>query len=194
MSTGYSLSAVAYHKVLLHATKYAHSDICGLLLGPSGSTNVVDAIPLLHHWTALSPMMEAGLELAEVYAKTKGWDVLGFYEARKGMDENTISATGKQAALAIVKNNGGKGLVLVVDNTNIAVEDTPFIPYLPAGSNAFEPRIFSSIVTLADPSSCTAEHYKSLVKRKEHEKLSDFDDHLEGISKDWLRNDSVQIL
>jgi hypothetical protein len=62
----YSLSAQAYLKIFFHAAKHPQSSVNGVLLGkeePSGKINIVDAIPLLHHWTSLSPMMEIGLDL-----------------------------------------------------------------------------------------------------------------------------------
>lgn len=63
MAAAYNLSPLAYLKIILHAAKYPSSTCVGLLLGQVEGTNVhiVDAIPLLHHWSELSPMMEAGL-------------------------------------------------------------------------------------------------------------------------------------
>jgi hypothetical protein len=61
----YSLDSLAYLKVILHAAKYPASTVTGLLVGTvtANKVTVQDAIPLLHHWTPLSPMMEAGLQL-----------------------------------------------------------------------------------------------------------------------------------
>lgn len=63
--TSYSISPLAYLKVILHAAKYPSSTCVGLLVGTlsNNTVSVQDAIPLLHHWTELSPMMEAGLQL-----------------------------------------------------------------------------------------------------------------------------------
>jgi hypothetical protein len=52
--------------MLLHAAKYPHQNVNGVILGESLSTGEIQAvrtIPLLHHWTSLSPMMEIGLDL-----------------------------------------------------------------------------------------------------------------------------------
>jgi hypothetical protein len=62
----YSVSAPAYFKIFFHAAKHPQSSVNGVLVGkeePSGTISIVDAIPLLHHWTSLSPMMEIGLDL-----------------------------------------------------------------------------------------------------------------------------------
>jgi hypothetical protein len=56
----------AYLKIVFHAAKHPHLPVNGVLLGKISSSNVVvieDAIPLLHHWTSLSPMMEVSLDL-----------------------------------------------------------------------------------------------------------------------------------
>lgn len=63
----YTISHSAYLKIILHAAKYPHAQVSGLLLGyfgPGGSNVVVeDAVPLLHHWNALAPITEVGITL-----------------------------------------------------------------------------------------------------------------------------------
>ena len=64
------LSHQAYLSTILHASKHPHQPVNGVLLGSTsgGSEIVVErAIPLLHHWTTLSPMMEIGLELVRIW-------------------------------------------------------------------------------------------------------------------------------
>lgn len=65
----YTLTDQAYLKVIFHAAKHPHLPVNGVLLGKSASSATVvieDAIPLLHHWTSLSPMMEIALDLVSV--------------------------------------------------------------------------------------------------------------------------------
>src|SRR6266699_2963129 len=61
----FHLHDLAYTKVICHALKYPHKTVNGLLLGPhpapDAPIDIVDAVPLQHHWTNLSPMMEVGL-------------------------------------------------------------------------------------------------------------------------------------
>ena len=61
----YRLNDLAYTKVIFHALKYPDKTVNGLLLGhrpaPDALIEIVDAVPLQHHWTNLSPMMEVGL-------------------------------------------------------------------------------------------------------------------------------------
>ena len=67
-SPKFTISHKAYTKLIIHAAKYPHAPVNGVLIGTaspaaSGSIVVADAIPLLHQWTNLSPMMEIGLDL-----------------------------------------------------------------------------------------------------------------------------------
>lgn len=63
-NTTYKITHMAYLKVLLHSAKHP-VQVNGVLLGRVDGSEVVvtDTIPLLHHWTSLSPMMEIGLDL-----------------------------------------------------------------------------------------------------------------------------------
>ena len=70
MAPGLTISAVAYYKLFFHAAKHPHQPVNGILLGKQKGNNieVEDAVPLLHHWTSLSPMMEIGLDLVRLRA------------------------------------------------------------------------------------------------------------------------------
>lgn len=65
----YTVSPQAYFKLFFHAAKHPQSSVNGVLLGKeaAGTINIVDAVPLLHHWTSLSPMMEIGLDLVSSF-------------------------------------------------------------------------------------------------------------------------------
>ena len=71
----FTISKNAYAKVAFHAAKYPHRQVNGILLGKqiSGSVQVEDTIPLLHHWTSLSPSMEIGLDLVSSFFTSDSW-------------------------------------------------------------------------------------------------------------------------
>ena len=61
-----SLSPRAYSKVLLHACKYPHKAVNGVLLAEeckhtSDLLRIVDTIPLFHQCLGLAPMLEIAL-------------------------------------------------------------------------------------------------------------------------------------
>ncbi len=65
MASSCELSKLAYAKIILHAFKYPHTAINGVLLANEGSSNqcvkYVDAVPLFHHNLGLAPMLEVAL-------------------------------------------------------------------------------------------------------------------------------------
>ncbi|KAI0300677.1 hypothetical protein B0F90DRAFT_1629384 [Multifurca ochricompacta] len=104
-SPSFQLANLTYTKLILHALKYPHRAVNGVLLGsvsPSGSTvNVVDAVPLQHHWTSLSPMMEVGLGMATNYARSRQLDVVGYYQAPERVGDTTLSPVGERVTSKI---------------------------------------------------------------------------------------------
>lgn len=86
-STTYSLDSLAYALPILHAARYPSYTVLGLFLGslnPSGDVIVEDAVPLLHHYTSLTPMAEAGLSLVRAEAKSRGLSLVGLYVIYEG--------------------------------------------------------------------------------------------------------------
>ncbi|GAA5894398.1 hypothetical protein JCM5296_005156 [Sporobolomyces johnsonii] len=190
--TSYSLEPLAYLKLVLHAAKFSTSTVCGLLVGTvdaaSNSVSIVDAIPLLHHWTELSPMMEAGLQLAELFVKTQQQVFVGLYVANERLGDTAIPLSLAKVADAIRKERP-EALVLVVDNDKLASDEPAIIPYLPSASSWSPCSLSSANLTLSDPSipSVALSHVKS----GRHSLLGDFDEHLEDVKVDWLRNAQV---
>ena len=61
-----TFSARSYSKVLLHASRYPHKAVNGVLLGffdsnDNGRMRVLDAVPLFHQCLGLAPMLEIAL-------------------------------------------------------------------------------------------------------------------------------------
>jgi hypothetical protein len=118
----YTLSPAAFAIPILHAARYSSSTVTGVLLGraPATSSNpsssktevvVEDAVPLLHHYTSLSAMMEVALDLVQEYAGAKGWRVVGYYEARE--DGEGMSRQGERVLRALrAEWDGVFGLVV----------------------------------------------------------------------------------
>ena len=120
----YTILAEAYYKLFFHAAKHPHKPVNGILLGrqePQGnSVTIIDTVPLLHHWTSLSPMMEIGLDLvrfnypsrlqfmadrlslgvrkATQHAESEGLKVVGYYQACERLDETALAPVGEKVA------------------------------------------------------------------------------------------------
>ncbi|CAJ0835139.1 8385_t:CDS:10, partial [Entrophospora sp. SA101] len=51
---------------------------------------ITDAIPLFHHWTTLTPMLEVGLQQVDIYAKRNKHNVVGYYHGNERVDDNKL--------------------------------------------------------------------------------------------------------
>ncbi|KAH8113065.1 hypothetical protein DFH11DRAFT_1857281 [Phellopilus nigrolimitatus] len=196
--TTYTVSQRAYAKIAFHVAKYPHRPVNGVLLGKdvSGNIEFIDAIPLLHHWTSLSPSMEIGLDLARNHALSLDLQVAGYYQATENLDDTALAPVGEKVAETI-KRTFPQAVAFVVDGSRLAAGEPALVPYLPQGNSSswrpaarnedVQPFSATSHFKLAPPSAST--HVLELIRdSKMHQKLGDFDDHLEDVSIDWLRN------
>lgn len=92
--TDFQVSSVAYVKMLLHAAKYPHNAVNGVLLAEkeqSGKTwKIVDAIPLFHISLYLSPMAEIAMVHVDEVATARNLKVVGYYCAHENLNNNGI--------------------------------------------------------------------------------------------------------
>ncbi|EJT98251.1 UPF0172-domain-containing protein [Dacryopinax primogenitus] len=203
----YTISSLAYLKVLLHATKYPTNPVNGVLLttSPSGAADieVSDAVPLLHHWTSLSPMMEIGLDLAGGFAEDNGLRIIGYYEASDRADEKTLGPIGDRI-VSKIKATSPDAIALVLDAAGLSMGEAGLIPYIASPSLKIIPNSFTSrppSTRSTDSKQVSTFHLaavdlprKALGAIKEQSlqnELGDFDDHLEDVRIDWLKNPKV---
>ncbi|GAA5922895.1 ER membrane protein complex subunit 8/9 family protein [Sporobolomyces koalae] len=191
MST-YTLLTRASTLPILHASKYPTQTVCGLLLGSSSSNQVSisDAIPLLHHWTELSAMMEVALQLAEAYTKARGEEILGLYVANERIGDLDVPLGLAKVADAIKKDQP-QALVLMIDNEKLNSPELPFVPYLKTSSSWSASD--STKLSLSESPASFAASIKSHLGSNQQNLVGDFDDHLEDVSIDWLSNSQLSL-
>ncbi|WVQ80174.1 hypothetical protein IAT38_002279 [Cryptococcus sp. DSM 104549] len=197
----YTLTPLSYSLPILHAAAHPSSTVLGVFLSSSPvsstSISIEDALPLLHVYTALSPMMEAGLSLAEEYAKGKGMRVVGLYVARE--DEGGLGRVGERV-LGVLREKFAGSFGLSLDNDRLAAGQPAYIPYLsvsPSPNAQYQPVPSTSPETLPAPfillgTSLPSATLKVIREHKVHRDLRDFDDHLEDSTQDWLENAVVK--
>ncbi|TRM64182.1 hypothetical protein BD626DRAFT_494066 [Schizophyllum amplum] len=192
----YTLSDDAYLKVFFHCAKYPQRAVNGVLLGTEAGNEVqiTDAVPLLHHWTHLSPMMEIGLDLATTYAASVGLQLVGYYQACERLEDTGLAPVGEKIARKI-KAEFANAVALVIDGEQIGTGSAALIPYTLNSSTSFWTRVASSPAPFTEGSGyrLTSPDIPLLaVKRVRQEqaekKFGDFDDHLEDVTIDWLKN------
>jgi len=198
----YSILQKAYVKIFLHAAKHPHKQVNGVLLGNLASDVVIiqDVVPLLHHWTSLSPMMEIGLDLARGHAESLNLSLVGYYQACERIDDTALAPVGERVAEQI-RSQFSDAIAFVVDGDLLGSGEAALIPYLPqSGLTTWRPQTFQppaftpgARVTLANPEAPSVA--VSLVRDTHmHQKFGDFDDHLEDVTIDWLRNNACNIV
>lgn len=115
-----NVSALAYTKMILHAAKYPHLAVNGVLLGkPTNSSakhfEIVDVIPLFHQCLYVTPMVEVALTQIETFAETEGLQIVGYYAAAENFCENVVErAPGLKIADKIAELNGNNACLLMV--------------------------------------------------------------------------------
>ncbi|KAK7481725.1 hypothetical protein BaRGS_00027098 [Batillaria attramentaria] len=84
----------AYCKLLLHAAKYPHCAVNGVLLAEDNKSKdhkavrFVDCIPLFHLSLGLAPMLEIALLQIDTYCRSKGYVIAGYYQANENYDDS----------------------------------------------------------------------------------------------------------
>uniref|UniRef100_A0AAA9TUD2 ER membrane protein complex subunit 9 n=1 Tax=Bos taurus TaxID=9913 RepID=A0AAA9TUD2_BOVIN len=89
------ISARAYVKMSLHAARYPHAAVNGLLLAPAPAPRsgeclcLTDCVPLFHSHLALSVMLEVALNQVDVWGAQAGLVVAGYYHANAALDDQS---------------------------------------------------------------------------------------------------------
>ena len=91
------LSIRAYSKIILHAAKYPHCAVNGVLLAKSpakgqkiAKLSLIDAIPLFHQNLGLTPMIEVALTQIEAHASGVGMTIAGKFITTKKSQNHEI--------------------------------------------------------------------------------------------------------
>ena len=209
-----TLSAEATLRPLLHAARWPHANVLGLLVAAadgSEATEIVDALPLLHHWTALSPMAEAGLELARchVAAQSPPRRIVGVYTCNARVDDLGLGRAPLAIARAIAKSLKSPAIAVVVrvarpvywadlraDRCDTAGQGRTAVHGASLGCALLNLQAFTvdeastssapdlRPVTLASPS--LPQLALDLIHAGAHKSVEDFDDHLEDVGAPWL--------
>ncbi|CAB0008531.1 unnamed protein product [Nesidiocoris tenuis] len=109
----------AYCKIILHAAKYPHCAINGVLLydakrdKKSKVVTIVDSIPLFHICLHLVPMAEVALMMVDTVAQSQGLAIAGYYMANEALDDMSyqIEPEATDATAALLHRHADKHLI-----------------------------------------------------------------------------------
>ncbi|KAI7847550.1 hypothetical protein BDC45DRAFT_491643 [Circinella umbellata] len=189
----------AFSLPLLHAAKYPDALVCGLLLGEvnnNGSINVKTGLSLFHHWTSMTPMLEVALQKAELYASKKKLKIVGWYQANAGLKDTTLHENVVRVA-DVIRRNSGEAVVFIVNNEKLGqLNDDKdggiILPYIYSEGQwrgVKQPFTKDSKVTLTYDE--TYAKVRGMFSSASYNRIIDFDDHLEDVSKDWLSTSNL---
>ncbi|KAI9313103.1 hypothetical protein BX666DRAFT_1865025 [Dichotomocladium elegans] len=181
----------AFALPLLHAAKYPDALVCGVLLGQiktDGSMEITTGIPFFHHWTSLTPMLEVALQQVMGAAKERKLKVLGWYQANTNLKDATIHESAIRVADAI-KRNSGQAIVLIVRSiSTLYARSIIFAPPYIFHEKDWRPvkGAFTKDSSVVLSYEETYPKVRGMFSSAQYQRLVDFDDHLEDVSKSWL--------
>uniref|UniRef100_A0A182QGY6 MPN domain-containing protein n=1 Tax=Anopheles farauti TaxID=69004 RepID=A0A182QGY6_9DIPT len=185
----------AYCKIMLHAAKYPHLAVNGLLLAENGKPNViVDAVPLFHQCLHVSPMAEVALVQVEARASQKDQHIVGYYVGCENFYDNRFErAPGIRIADKIAEHCSD-ACVAVIDNRAVSIN----MRYAALKIWQYRDNRWSKGKCAVENDSVTFDAVSSLLQRGAAKELNDYDNYLDNTHNDWnnthLNGDLQQIL
>jgi len=129
-----SVSSAAYLKLSLHAGKYPHLAVNGLLLGrkEGNEVSVSDIVPLFHQHLSLAPLLEFGLLTVEQYCtQVENLRIVGLYYGGQAPEKDgVVDPLATQIASRISDNLQGSSCILAIDGTTFLSSADPHLKVL----------------------------------------------------------------
>lgn len=137
-------------------------------------------------------MMEIGLDLAGRTAESMHMKLVGYYQASERIDDTALAPVGEKIA-SKVKEGFSAAIAFVIDGDRLGTDDAGLVPYVSQGSSW---RCYTTTPPDFTPGSpfqlasadLPARALRLVQERCLHQKFGDFDDHLEDVTIDWLKN------
>ncbi len=198
----FSLSGRAYAKMILHAAKYPHCAVNGVLLvkiGPKGQRPAgsagqklvfVDCIPLFHQIHGLTPMIEVALAQIGTRAAGAGMAIAGYYHANSHFKDTRVDVFSQRISDRVADHSpGGKAALITIDNKKLGLnlEGHALIGQLFSGGGVGEGgkwrQVASKSIKVGEETLGTTSY---LIRNKAYTSLVDFDNHFDNITQDYL--------
>jgi len=191
MADNMTISVQAHCKILLHAAKYPHCAVNGILLAEDnkGKENkiikYVDCIPLFHVNLGLSPMLEISLLQIETYCKNNGLAIGGYYQANENLLDNKLNHIARTIGKKI-QENFSDAYLLLVDNRKVSTQSVlqPYDIYRhkETGWSHVEKK---ETKEKTEDDEMKERCFFHLLHSGVHRELIDFDNHLNDVRNDW---------
>ncbi|GAB1605660.1 ER membrane protein complex subunit 8-like [Argonauta hians] len=190
----YNVSLQAYCKIMSHAAKYPHSSVNGVLLAEAKDSGkclkLVDSIPLFHVCLGLTPMLELALTLIDIYCKSKGLVIGGYYQANENYHnskpDNVAHLIGKK-----IQEYFADSCIFMVNNSKVSSQCV---------SEAYKIYLSKDNMWKEVDKKQTVEEDTLLTTSQVldtpaiYRKVMDFDNHFDDINNDWRNPELNDIL
>ncbi|XP_057319180.1 ER membrane protein complex subunit 8/9 homolog [Microplitis mediator] len=195
-----SISPRACSKIILHAAKYPHCAINGLLLAKQKNKNdskpadllIQDAIPLFHQCLHVSPMAEIALTMVDQFAEQNGMVIAGYYLANELVNDMSTDKPAHRIADKIAENFNN-ALLVVIDNKELTFNMNS-VPFKISQYADGKWKVKDKADILNESGDAVIETISILLKEERYQNLIDFDNHLDNISLDWQNNELNKII
>ncbi|KAI6183097.1 MPN domain-containing protein [Aphelenchoides bicaudatus] len=172
------VETIPYCKMALHAVKYPHFSVHGLLVGRIGENQEVevkDAFPVFHN-LVVSPPLEIALIYVDQYCQEHGFKLIGSYFANDGKDDESMDIMwAKPLHEKLVANGVSAPIVLRIDNDKLCLNSTEscLVAY------TYDSAKWKTLSCKLANSDETLSIYTAALQLKLHRELVDFECHLE---------------
>uniref|UniRef100_UPI00358E5311 ER membrane protein complex subunit 8 n=1 Tax=Myxine glutinosa TaxID=7769 RepID=UPI00358E5311 len=183
-----TLTVPAYVKMVLHASRYVHSAVNGVLLATAPRTATreagilcIDAVPLFHTALPLAPMLEAALALIDSWCKEKDLCIAGYYQANESRKDSSPDSVACKIAERILENIQPATLVMVQNQRLSMFRQEPAIKVYENQGARWQPKDLNHVILEREALPITL----ALLGSGAHLQVIDFDTHLSDIRQDW---------
>lgn len=201
------ISLQAYCKMILHAAKYPHAAVNGLLLAaapkehrktslPDGEGDeaepqlskkatplvISDAIPLFHQGLGLAPMLEIALNEIDTHCSQSGLVIAGYYQANEHL-ESCIPDNIAYRIADKIHSYFSESILLMIDNRRVSpmADRLAYRLYVSVGDQEW--REHRNVEALDEE--LFLRTTSTLLENKITRDLVDFDNHLDDLKADW---------
>lgn len=183
-----NVSLRAYAKLLLHAAKYPHCSVNGVLLAEDNKANkekklirFVECIPLFHLSLSLAPMLEAALLQIDSYCKSKGYMIAGYYQANEHLQDNGLNSVAKHIGKKIHEYYP-EACIFMICNERMSPESVSEVYRVYTCKDSVWKESTEKRDTVDEN---TLSVSASLLDQENYRQLVDFDNHLDNVANDW---------
>lgn len=204
------ISLQAYCKMMLHAAKYPHAAVNGLLLAPSPKDHrksaavddnndadegevqsvgkkstpliISDAIPLFHQGLGLAPMLEVALNEVDAFCSRHGLVIAGYYQANEHF-ESVIPDNIAYRIADKINSYFPQSVLVMIDNRRVSplADRLAYKIFVSVGDQEWREHRNAEVLD--------EELYLStattLLENKISRDIVDFDNHLDDLKADW---------